>query len=317
MSDLLEVVAYTAAGEPRARAVKLPSEPFDGRVHEVAMHDVVKAYLANQRQGTAKTKTRGYVSGGNQKPWKQKGTGRARQGSIRAPNWPGGGTVFGPVPRDYRVDLPRKVRRLALRSALNARARERALSVIAPLGFAEPKTRRMAELLGKLGLADRKVLLLTSELNPNVTLSARNLRNVDVKRWADANTYDVLRAEAVLVEEPALGTLEPGAEVTLEAPAPKRPKRPKQPRTEDEGRRTGAEAPVGAEHKPAARKKAAAPKAKAPARKAPARKAEPKPAAKAAKARKAEKLAAKAKKAEQRAAKAKKPATKKPGKKKD
>ena len=100
MSDLLEVVAYTAAGEPRARAVKLPSEPFDGRVHEVAMHDVVKAFLANQRQGTAKTKTRGYVSGGNQKPWKQKGTGRARQGSIRAPNWPGGGTVFGPVPRE-------------------------------------------------------------------------------------------------------------------------------------------------------------------------------------------------------------------------
>ncbi len=307
MSDLLEVVAYTAAGEPRARAVKLPSEPFDGRVHEAAMHDAVKAFLANQRQGTAKTKTRGYVSGGNQKPWKQKGTGRARQGSIRAPNWPGGGTVFGPVPRDYRVDLPRKVRRLALRSALNARARERALSVIAPLGFAEPKTRRMAELLGKLGLADRKVLLLTSELNPNVVLSARNLRNVDVKRWADANTYDVLRAEAVLVEEPALGTLEPGAEVTLEAPAPKRPKRPKrpkQPRTEDEGRRTGAEAPAGAEHKPAARKKAAAPKAKAPARKPPARKAEPKP-------------AAKTKQAGKRAAKAKQPATKKPGKKKD
>jgi len=308
VSDLLEVVAYTAAGEPRARAVKLPSEPFDGRVHEAAMHDAVKAFLANQRQGTAKTKTRGYVSGGNQKPWKQKGTGRARQGSIRAPNWPGGGTVFGPVPRDYRVDLPRKVRRLALRSALNARARERALSVIAPLGFAEPKTRRMAELLGKLGLADRKVLLLTSELNPNVALSARNLRNVDVKRWADANTYDVLRAEAVLVEEPALGTLEPGAEVTLEAPAPK------QPRTEDGGQRTGAEAPVGAERKRAARKKAAAPKPKAPARKAPARKAEPKPAAKT---KQAGKLAAKAKKAEQRAARAKKPATKKPGKKKD
>ncbi len=308
MSDLLEVVAYTAAGEPRARAVKLPSEPFDGRVHEAAMHDAVKAFLANQRQGTAKTKTRGYVSGGNQKPWKQKGTGRARQGSIRAPNWPGGGTVFGPVPRDYRVDLPRRVRRLALRSALNARARERALSVIAPLGFAEPKTRRMVELLGKLGLADRKVLLLTSELNPNVALSARNLRNVDVKRWADANTYDVLRAEAVLVEEPALGTLEPGAEVTLEASAPQ------QPKTEDGGRRTAAEAPVGAERKPAARKKAAAPKPKAPARKAPARKAEPKPAAKT---KQAGKLAAKAKKAEQRAARAKKPATKKPGKKKD
>ena len=313
MSDLLEVVAYTAAGEPRARAVKLPSEPFDGRVHEAAMHDAVKAFLANQRQGTAKTKTRGYVSGGNQKPWKQKGTGRARQGSIRAPNWPGGGTVFGPVPRDYRVDLPRKVRRLALRSALNARARERALSVIAPLGFAEPKTRRMVELLGKLGLADRKVLLLTSELSPNVALSARNLRNVDVKRWADANTYDVLRAEAVLVEEPALGTLEPGAEVTLEAPAPK----PKE--TAETGGPGDRGAEKAAARSPAKVKAAAkapatrAPAAKAPARKAPAKKAE-KPAARA---RKSAKQAAKAKKADKRAAKAKQPATKKPGKKKD
>jgi len=313
VSDLLEVVAYTAAGEPRARAVKLPSEPFDGRVHEAAMHDAVKAFLANQRQGTAKTKTRGYVSGGNQKPWKQKGTGRARQGSIRAPNWPGGGTVFGPVPRDYRVDLPRKVRRLALRSALNARARERALSVIAPLGFAEPKTRRMVELLGKLGLADRKVLLLTSELSPNVALSARNLRNVDVKRWADANTYDVLRAEAVLVEEPALGTLEPGAEVTLEAPAPK----PKE--TAETGGPGDRGAEKAAARSPAKVKAAAkapatrAPAAKAPARKAPAKKAE-KPAARA---RKSAKQAAKAKKADKRAAKAKQPATKKPGKKKD
>lgn len=314
MSDLLEVVAYTAAGEPRARAVKLPSEPFDGRVHEAAMHDAVKAFLANQRQGTAQTKTRGYVSGGNRKPWKQKGTGRARQGSIRAPNWPGGGTVFGPVPRDYRVDLPRKVRRLALRSALNARARERALSVIAPLGFAEPKTRRMVELLGKLGLADRKVLLLTSELNPNVALSARNLRNVDVKRWADANTYDVLRAEAVLVEEPALGTLEQGAEVTLEAAAPK-PK--KTADTGVPGDRGAEEAAVRSPAKVKAAAKAPAtkaPAAKAPARKAPAKRAEPKPAAKA---KQAEKQAAKAKQAEQRAAKAKQPATKKPGKKKD
>lgn len=315
MSELLEVVAYTATGEPRARAVKLPGEPFDGRVHEAAMHDAVKAFLANQRQGTAKTKTRGFVSGGNQKPWKQKGTGRARQGSIRAPNWPGGGTVFGPVPRDYRVDLPRKVRRLALHSALNARARERALSVIAPLSFEAPETKRMAELLGKLGLADRKVLLLLSELKPNVALSARNLQNVDVKRWADANTYDVLRAEAVLVEEPALGTLEQGAEVTVEAPAPKRLK-PATPK------RTAA--PAEAEHTPAAKKKAAAPRAKAPARKAPAKRAEREPAAKAkkagklaAKVKKAEKLAAKAKKAEKRAARAKKPAAKKPGKKKD
>ena len=296
MSDALEVVAYTDAGEPRPRAVKLPGDPFDGRVHAAVMHDAVKAFLANQRQGTAATKTRGFVSGGNQKPWRQKGTGRARQGSIRSPLWPGGGTAFGPQPRDYRITLPRKVRRLALRSALNARAQERSLSVIAPLTFEVPKTKRMAELLAKMGLADRRVLLLTSELNPNVLLSARNLQNVDVKRWADANTYDVLRAEAVVVEEPALGTLEVGGEVKIEAPAPKR-KRAKAPRAAA----APAAAPAGG-GKPTA-KKAAAPKPKAAAKKAPARKAEKR----ATKARKAAKPAAKT---------AKKPAGKKPGRKK-
>jgi large subunit ribosomal protein L4 len=287
---LLEVVAYTATGEPRSRAVQLPREPFDGRVHPSAMHQAVKAYLANQRQGTARTKTRGFVSGGNQKPWRQKGTGRARQGSIRSPLWPGGGTVFGPTPRDYRQRLPRQLRRLALQSALNARAREQALRVIAPLAFEEPKTKRMAELLGRMGLAERRVLLLTSEHKPNVLLSARNLQNVEVKRWGDVTTYDVLKAETVLVEEPALGTLEPGAEVTVEAPAPKA----KKPRP--------VEASAGEK---AAGKKKAAPKAKAaPARKAPARK--------------PEKPAAKAKKTEKPAARAtKKPAAKKPGKKKD
>ncbi len=260
----LEVVAWTAEGAPRPRAVRLPADPFDGRVHKTAMHEAVKMYLANQRQGTAMTKTRGFVSGGNQKPWRQKGTGRARQGSTRAPNWPGGGKVFGPIPRDYRLELPRKVRRLARTSALNARAQEGALHVIEPLAFDAPKTKRVAELLGKMGQLGEKVLILTAEHSPYVVLSARNIPDVRVLRYGDASAYDVLRASRVLVEEPALGTLESGAEVTVDIPAAK----PKKPRRTKPAAAAGAEQP--------ARKKAAV---KKPAAKKTAPKAEKKPAA--------------------------------------
>ena len=120
---------FTARGTRRP-AVRLPAELFDGTVNLPVMHQAVKAFLANQRQGNAATKIRKYVTGGNQKPWKQKGTGRARQGSIRAPQWVGGGTVFGPIPRSYAQYVPRQVRALARKSALNARAREDAVKVI-------------------------------------------------------------------------------------------------------------------------------------------------------------------------------------------
>jgi large subunit ribosomal protein L4 len=247
--------------------VRLPADPFDGRVHKTAMHEAVKMYLANQRQGTAMTKTRGFVSGGNQKPWRQKGTGRARQGSIRAPNWPGGGKVFGPTPRDYRFALPKKVRRLARTSALNARAQEGALHVIEPLAFDAPRTKRVAELLGKMGQLGRKVLILTAEHSPNVVLSARNIPDVRVLRYGDASAYDVLRASCVLVEEPALGTLESGAEVTVEIPAakPKKVRRAKPEAAEGEAKpakkKTAKKAAAKktvpkAEKKPAARKPA-------------------------------------------------------------
>ena len=140
------------------------------------MHQAVKAFLANQRQGTASTKTRGEVTGGNQKPWKQKGTGRARQGSTRAPNWPGGGTVFGPMPRNYTQIVPKQVQALARKSAFNARARENAVMVVDALDYSAPNTKSMLALLGKLGVAGKKVLFLTDGVKPNVYLSARNLR---------------------------------------------------------------------------------------------------------------------------------------------
>ncbi|HTT66539.1 MAG TPA: 50S ribosomal protein L4 [Gemmatimonadales bacterium] len=273
----LEALAYAADGTRRPRAVRLPADPFDGTVHAAALHQAVTTFLANQRQGTAQTKTRSFVTGGNQKPWRQKGTGRARQGSTRSPLWPGGGTIFGPLPRDYRRGIPRKVRRLARRSALNARAREVAIHVIAPLQFEEPKTRRVAELLGKMGIEDRRVLVLTEAQNPNLLLSARNLQNVAVMRYADASAYDILRAEALVIEEPALGALEPGSEASAIAPAP-REKPPKRTKAETRPAKAKAAPPArkAAEKKGAAPARAAAKPAKAEAKKPAARKPAPK-----------------------------------------
>jgi large subunit ribosomal protein L4 len=194
---------FNAAGEP-GDTIELPQDPFDGVVHEAALHQVIKAYLANQRQGTAATKTRGEVSGGSRKPWRQKGTGRARQGSIRAPHWRGGGVVFGPRPRSYNQSVPKKVKALARRSAFNTRALAEEVAIIERFDIEVPKTRRMSDLLGRIGVGERKVLILTRESNPEVYLSARNLPNVQVMPFRDASAYDVLHANQLLIEEGAL-----------------------------------------------------------------------------------------------------------------
>src|SRR4051812_17741701 len=204
--------AYSAQGTARD-SVALPSDLFDGTVNMPVMHQAVKAFLANQRQGNAKTKIRKHVTGGNQKPWKQKGTGRARAGSTRAPHWVGGGTVFGPIPRSYAEYVPRQVRALARKSALNARASENAIFVIDNFAFEAPKTRQLLELVVRLGVADEKVLILTDGVKPNVFLSGRNLPNVHVMPYSDVSTYHILWSDYVLIEAGALGqTLSPVAE---------------------------------------------------------------------------------------------------------
>jgi large subunit ribosomal protein L4 len=213
---MIEAPHYAADGAKRGGTFALPAEYFDGTVNEPVLHQAVKVYLNNQRQGTHMTKSRSFVSGGNQKPWKQKGTGRARQGSIRAPHWRGGGIVFGPTPRDYRTEIPRKVRQLARKSALNARAREGAMHVIERLAFRAPRTAQLVELLRSLDLAARRVLVLTADHNANAYLSGRNLPNVEVMAYPEASAYDILWSEAVVVEEGALtGVMpEPLAEET-------------------------------------------------------------------------------------------------------
>jgi large subunit ribosomal protein L4 len=217
---MIEAIHYTAAGAKRDAKFALPADFFDGTVNEPVLHSAVRAYLNNQRQGTAATKTRSLVSGGNQKPWKQKGTGRARQGSTRAPHWRGGGTVFGPQPRDYTTTLPKKVKQLARKSALNARAREDALVVVERLAFDAPKTAELAGLLEKLGLGG-KTLVLTAGHNPNAYLSGRNLPGVEVMNYAEASAYDVLWADAVVVEEAALTGVVPQAAEAEAKPAAK------------------------------------------------------------------------------------------------
>jgi len=215
-----QAAAYTAQGTTRDK-IALPEQLFDGTVNMPVMHQAVKAYLANQRQGNASTKIRKYVTGGNQKPWKQKGTGRARQGSIRAPNWVGGGTVFGPIPRSYAQYVPRQVRALARKSALNARARENAIYVIDRFDYDAPKTSRLKALVDRLGVTDQKVLILTDGVKTNVFLSGRNLPTVHVMPYVDVSTYHILWSDVVLIEAGALGqTLAPIAEERIaERPA--------------------------------------------------------------------------------------------------
>lgn len=250
-----EAAAYTALGTPRER-VPLPAAVFDGTVNVPVMHRAVKAFLANQREGNAATKTRGWVIGGNQKPWRQKGTGRARQGSIRSPLWPGGGTVFGPQPRSYDEVVPRKMRVLARKSAFNARARENAIIVIDRFTWETPSTRALVALLARVGAADQKVLVLTDGVKPAVYLSGRNLQQVRVMPYSDVSTYHLLWSDTVLIEASAIGhSLTPVQETA--APVPER-----------KARATG-EAPgePKARKKAPAKKKAAAKTAAAPAKK--------------------------------------------------
>jgi large subunit ribosomal protein L4 len=205
---------FNAAGEA-GDAFQLPGELFDEVVNEAALHQVVKAYLANQRQGTHSVKNRSAVAGGGRKIWRQKGTGRARQGSIRAPHWRGGGVAFGPTPRSYRQEIPKKVKALARRSAFNTRALADEITVIEAFAFDPPKTRAALDLLTRIGVADAKrVLVLTDGNNENVYLSLRNLPNVEVLPFVQASAYEVLKAKQLVIEAGALeGVRAPAEEV--------------------------------------------------------------------------------------------------------
>jgi len=187
--------------------VTLPAAIFDSTVNDAVMHQAVLRQLANARQGTHDTRTRSEVRGGGRKPYRQKGTGRARQGSIRAPQWEGGGVVFGPHPRKYTIDMPRKQRRLALRSALTTKAREGQVVVISELSLEEPHTRAVVELTRAVD-AGRRVLLVLGSHNEMVEKSARNIPEVRTVFAGNLSVRDLLIAETVLMTRDAIEHIE-------------------------------------------------------------------------------------------------------------
>jgi len=196
---------YTKNGA-EAGTVELPEVLFAAPVNQAVLHQAVTAQLASRHLGTHDTKTRGEVSGGGHKPWRQKGTGRARQGSRRAPHWTGGGVVFGPHPRSYEQRLPRKMKRLALRGALTAKFSDGGVKIVQDLALDETRTR---ELLGYLEAlqATGRILVVAPERDERLELSARNVPSVSVIRADSLNTVDVLNADVLLITQPALQTM--------------------------------------------------------------------------------------------------------------
>ena len=194
------VALYNTTGA-KVGDIELNDSVFGVEVRPDVMHEVVVNYLANQRQGTQSTKTRTEVSGGGIKPWRQKGTGRARQGSIRAPQWVGGGVALGPKPRDYRYSVNKKVRRLALKSALSSKVADNDIIVLEDLKLDEIKTAKMAEILKNLGVTE-KALIVLPENDKNVVFSARNIKGVDTTFVGAINTYEVLgHTKCIIVKD--------------------------------------------------------------------------------------------------------------------
>ena len=186
--------------------IELKDEVFGVEINEHLLHMAVVLQLANNRQGTQKAKTRGEVSGGGRKPWRQKGTGHARQGSIRAPQWKGGGVVFAPVPREYSFKMNKKEKRAALKSALTSRVQESKLFVVKDLSLDEIKTKKFQETLDAFKLG--KALVVLDELDQNVILSARNIPDVKTAQVNSINVFDILKYDSLLVSESAVRAIE-------------------------------------------------------------------------------------------------------------
>lgn len=203
----MKVAVLNIKGEETGREVSLDKSVFGIEPNEHAVYLDVKGYLANQRQGTAKTKERGEISGSTKKIKKQKGTGTARAGSIKSPILRGGGTMFGPKPRDYGFKLNRKTKVLARKSVLSSRAKEKAIQVLEDISFDAPKTKDFIELLSSLSVGGKKSLLLLSEANKNVLLSSRNLKKANVVTIDEVNTYDLINAECLILCESTLDQL--------------------------------------------------------------------------------------------------------------
>jgi len=214
----MPVVDVIDLNNQKVGEVELADAVFGAEVNEALLYEAVRHYLAGKRAGTHKTKVRHEVAGSGKKLWKQKGTGRARMGSIRSPLWRHGGTVHGPVPRDYSYKLPRKMQLGALRSALSARLRDGELKIISAFQFSDPKTKSVAQALARIE-ATKKVLVVEASENRNLELGARNLEGVEVVRSHEVHPYHLLGATRVLLSRDAAAKLSESLAKT--APAPK------------------------------------------------------------------------------------------------
>lgn len=201
-----KVNVYNMLGE-LVEEIELDENVFGVEINQHVVYEVVKNQLANKRQGTQSTKTRAEVRGGGRKPWRQKGTGRARQGSINAPHWTGGGVTFAPKPRDYSYKVPKKVRRLAMKSALTSKVQNNEIIVIDELKFDAPKTKEMVNLLNKLN-ADKKALIVMDAKNVNVIKSANNIPNVQTALVNTLNVYDILKYNSFIITKDAVRKVE-------------------------------------------------------------------------------------------------------------
>ena len=198
---------YNLAGQVTGE-IELNDQVFGVEFNEAVVHQAIVMQLANQRQGTSATKTRGMVRGGGRKPWKQKGTARARSGSTRSPIWVGGGTTFGPQPRSYAKKMPRKARRLALCCALSAKVAAGEMVVVEGLTFDAPKTKNVAAMLGAFEAADKKALIITNGDNVNVELSARNMPKVTAISNMGLNCFDILNSNKVFLDKEIVEKIE-------------------------------------------------------------------------------------------------------------
>ena len=204
----MELKVLNTGGSETGEVVKLNDDVFAAEVSEHAMYLDVKSIMANRRQGTHKVKNRSEVRGGGRKPYRQKGTGHARQGSTRSPLMVGGGSIFGPEPRDYGLKVNKKVKRLARRSALTNKAQEGGIVVVEDFVFDQIKTKQMAEILENLGLDSKKTLMLMSEHNDTVVRSGRNIPALNIVVADKASTYDILDSQTVLMQKTALKKIE-------------------------------------------------------------------------------------------------------------
>ena len=215
----MKLPILTTEGKDSGDQIELADSIFGIEPNETAIYEDVRRYMANQRQGTSNTKERGQVRGGGRKAYRQKGTGQARRGSIRSPLLKGGGTVFGPSPRDHSLKMSKKTKRLARKSAWSAKAADEAIKLIDDFTFDEPKTAKVADILKSLDIEDQKVLILTADTDKVLYKSARNIPNVNVLEADKPTTYQILDNDTILIQKSAVEVLQGSIESAEEAVA--------------------------------------------------------------------------------------------------